>query len=43
MKDLPDGEEWYAFNASSQMTTTDLTPQEIHDIGLVRGQAHSRT
>ncbi len=33
MSDLPDGKEWYAYNAS-QFTTTDLTPQEIHEIGL---------
>ena len=33
MSDLPDGQEWYAYNAS-QSTTTDLTPQQIHDIGL---------
>ena len=32
MKDLPDGPEWYAFNVR-QMTTTDMTPQEIHDLG----------
>ena len=30
---LPDGENWYAFNAKTQ-TTTDLTPAQIHDIGL---------
>jgi uncharacterized protein (DUF885 family) len=30
---LPDGEAWYAYNAKS-MTTTDLTPAAIHDIGL---------
>lgn len=30
---LPDGEAWYAFNAKTQ-TTTDLTPAQIHDIGL---------
>ena len=30
---LPDGEAWYAFNAK-QSTTTDLTPAEIHQIGL---------
>jgi uncharacterized protein (DUF885 family) len=30
---LPDGEAWYAFNVRSH-TTTDLTPQQIHAIGL---------
>lgn len=30
---LPDGEAWYAYNAKT-MTTTDLTPAAIHDIGL---------
>ena len=30
---LPDGEAWYAFNAKNS-TTTDLSPAEIHDIGL---------
>lgn len=30
---LPDGEAWYAFNAK-EMTTTTLTPEEIHQIGL---------
>ncbi|WP_425502902.1 DUF885 domain-containing protein [Pseudomarimonas arenosa] len=30
---LPDGQAWYAFNVRNQ-TTTDLTPAEIHDIGL---------
>lgn len=33
LSDLPDGEEWYAFSVR-QMTTTDLTPKQIHDIGL---------
>ncbi len=33
MSALPDGEAWYAHNVKS-MTTTDLTPQEIHEIGL---------
>jgi len=33
MKDLPDGEAWYAFNVR-EMTTTNLTPQQIHEIGL---------
>jgi len=31
--DLPGGKEWYAFLAHS-MTTTDLSPEEIHAIGL---------
>ncbi|MBB5209521.1 DUF885 family protein [Chiayiivirga flava] len=30
---LPDGEAWYAFNVRNQ-TTTDLTPAQIHQIGL---------
>lgn len=30
---LPDGEAWYAFLAEGHTTTT-LTPQEIHEIGL---------
>jgi uncharacterized protein (DUF885 family) len=30
---LPNGNEWYAYNARVS-TTTDLTPQEIHEIGL---------
>ena len=33
MSDLPDGEAWYAHNVKVR-TTTDLTPQQIHDIGL---------
>ena len=32
-RDLPDGDERYAFKVR-MYTTTDLTPQEIHDIGL---------
>jgi uncharacterized protein (DUF885 family) len=32
-RDLPDGEAWYAYLAQ-QYTTTDSTPQEIHDVGL---------
>jgi uncharacterized protein (DUF885 family) len=32
-RDLPDGEAWYTNNVAVQ-TTTDLTPQQIHDIGL---------
>ena len=30
---LPDGADWYAYNVKVQ-TTTDLTPDEIHQIGL---------
>ncbi|MBY0370326.1 DUF885 domain-containing protein [bacterium] len=30
---MPEGQKWYAFRAK-QSTTTSLTPQEIHDIGL---------
>lgn len=30
---LPGGDEWYAFNVR-QTTTTDLTPEQIHQIGL---------
>ena len=33
MNDLPDGQAWYAYNVSNQ-TTTDLTPDQIHQIGL---------
>ena len=33
MSDLPDGTAWYQFNARA-ITTTPLTPQEIHNIGL---------
>jgi uncharacterized protein (DUF885 family) len=33
LPDLPDGAKWYAFLAR-QSTTTDLTPQQIHDLGL---------
>ena len=31
-RDLPDGEAWYDFSIR-QMTTTNLTAQQIHDIG----------
>lgn len=30
---LPNGDDWYAFKVK-QTTTTDLTPEEIHQIGL---------
>jgi len=30
---LPDGQAWYAFNVKNQ-TTTELTPEQIHRIGL---------
>lgn len=33
MSDLPDGKAWYAFQLRGY-TTTDLTPQEIHQLGL---------
>ena len=33
MAALPDGEAWYAYNAR-QSTTTDLSPAQIHQIGL---------
>jgi uncharacterized protein (DUF885 family) len=33
MSDLPDGREWYAYLVRTQ-TTTDLTPEQIHQIGL---------
>ncbi|MBW3564397.1 MAG: DUF885 domain-containing protein [Acidobacteria bacterium] len=33
LSELPDGEAWYAYNVR-QRTTTDLTPDQIHQIGL---------
>ena len=33
MRDLPNGEAWYAYNVK-RSTTTDLTPGQIHQIGL---------
>ena len=33
MGDLPDGKAWYAYQARAS-TTTDLTPEQIHQIGL---------
>jgi uncharacterized protein (DUF885 family) len=33
MRELPDGEAWYAYNVK-QSTTTDLSPEQIHRIGL---------
>jgi uncharacterized protein (DUF885 family) len=33
MSDLPDGKAWYTYNVKGQ-TTTDLTPEQIHQIGL---------
>ena len=33
MRDLPNGEAWYAYNVR-QRTTTDLKPEQIHQIGL---------
>ena len=33
MWDLPNGEDWYAYKVEGT-TTTDLTPEEIHQIGL---------
>jgi len=41
---LPDGSDWYAFNVK-RITTTDLTPDQIHQIGLdevkrIHGEMH---
>jgi uncharacterized protein (DUF885 family) len=33
MNALPEGEAWYAHNVR-EMTTTDMTPQQIHELGL---------
>ena len=33
LADLPDGDDWYAYNVK-QITTTDLKPAQIHQIGL---------
>ncbi len=33
MSDLPDGKAWYSYNVQQQ-TTTSLTPEQIHQIGL---------
>ncbi|MFP3648700.1 DUF885 family protein, partial [Paraburkholderia sp. SIMBA_054] len=33
MAALPDGAAWYAYNVR-QSTTSDLTPEQIHQIGL---------
>jgi uncharacterized protein (DUF885 family) len=33
MAGLPDGQAWYAYNVG-RITTTDYTPQQIHQIGL---------
>ncbi len=45
MRDMPNGEAWYAYNVK-QTTTTDLTPEQIHQIGLdevkrIRGEMNS--
>ncbi len=31
--DMPNGKAWYAYNVKSR-TTTDMTPDELHDLGL---------
>ena len=33
MRDLPNGEAWYAYNVR-ESTTTNLTPEQIHELGL---------
>ena len=33
LTDLPDGEAWYAYRVKT-MTTTDMTPDEIHQFGI---------
>ncbi len=44
MSDLPNGQDWYAFRVH-QSTTTDLSPAQIHQIGLdevarIHGRMH---
>ena len=39
MSALPDGKAWYAYNAERN-TTTKLTPQQIHEIGMSEVKAH---